>query len=75
MSAVKQITRLINSCVFVKVCIRLFESCYDTADIFVDCVVDILTAFDLINSDLHLFPFLLRTITRCTKLSDVRRGS
>lgn len=38
------------------------------ADIFVDCIVDILTAFDLINSDLHLFAFLLPTITRCTKL-------
>jgi hypothetical protein len=69
MNAVKQITRLINSFVFVKVRIYLFESCYDTADIFIDCIVDILSAFDLRSSDLQLFVFLLRTMTRFTKLS------
>jgi hypothetical protein len=69
MNAVKQITLLINSCVFVKRCtISLFESCYDTADIFVDCIVDILSAFDLSSNDLHFFVFLLRTMTRFTKL-------
>ena len=71
MNAVKQITRLINTCVFVKVCICFFESCYDTADIFIDCIVDILSAFDLTSSDLQLFVFVLRTVTRFAKLSEM----
>jgi len=52
MNAVKQITRLINSCVFVKMCICLFETCYDKAHIFIDCIVDILSASDLRSSEL-----------------------
>jgi hypothetical protein len=49
----------------VRIC--LVESCYDTADISVECIVDILSEFDLTSSDLHLFVFLLRTVTRFTK--------
>lgn len=46
----------------------LFLSCYDTVGLFVDCIVYMLSAFDLRSSDFYLF-FLLRTMTRFTKLS------
>jgi hypothetical protein len=58
MNGVKQITRLINSYVFIKVCICLFELCYDGLIYFSDFIFEILSAFDLTSNDRHLLVFI-----------------